>query len=109
MFKADLRKVYKLKRSSLIDTEALSLEIANKTLDLDIWDFQNYHVFFPIEKHNEVDSKLIIQIIQGKDKNVILPKINVSTSSATKCKLRIRGYHYECFLHPLQIKKQRKS
>ena len=64
-----------------MDTEALSLEIANKTLDLDIWDFQNYHVFFPIEKHNEVDSKLIIQIIQGKDKNVILPKINLESKT----------------------------
>jgi len=64
-----------------MDTEALSLEIANKILDLDIWDFQNYHVFFPIEKHNEVDSKLIIQIIQGKDKNVILPKINLESKT----------------------------
>jgi len=64
-----------------MDTEALSLEIANKTLDLNIWDFQNYHVFFPIEKHNEVDSKLIIQIIQGKDKNVILPKINLESKT----------------------------
>ena len=81
MFKADLRKVYKLKRSSLMETEVLSLEIANKTLDLDIWNFQNYHVFFPIEKHNEVDSKLIIQIIQGKDKNVILPKINLESKT----------------------------
>ena len=64
-----------------MDIEALSLEIANKTLDLNIWDFQNYHVFFPIEKHNEVDSKLIIQIIQGKDKNVILPKINLESKT----------------------------
>ena len=64
-----------------MDTEALSLEIANRTLDLNIWDFQNYHVFFPIEKHNEVDSKLIIQIIQGKDKNVILPKINLESKT----------------------------
>jgi len=64
-----------------METEALSLEIANKTLDLNIWDFQNYHVFFPIEKHNEVDSKLIIQIIQGKDKNVILPKINLESKT----------------------------
>jgi len=64
-----------------METEALSLEIANKTLDINIWDFQNYHVFFPIEKHNEVDSKLIIQIIQGKDKNVILPKINLESKT----------------------------
>ena len=77
MLKRELRKVYKLKRSSLTNTEILSLEIANKTLELDIWNLQNYHVFFPIEKHKEVDSRLIIQIVQGKDKNVILPKLNL--------------------------------
>ena len=77
MLKRELRKVYKLKRSSLTNTEILSLEIANKTLEIDIWNLQNYHVFFPIEKHKEVDSKLIIQIVQGKDKNVILPKLNL--------------------------------
>ena len=81
MFKRELRKVYKLKRSSLTNTETLSLEIANKTLEIDIWNLQNYHVFFPIEKHKEVDSKLIIQIAQGKDKNVILPKLNLESKT----------------------------
>jgi len=76
-----LRKIYKEKRNSLFDTENLSLDIANKTLDLDIWNFQNYHVFFPIEKQKEVDSRLIIQIIQGKDKNVVLPKLNFESNS----------------------------
>ena len=81
MLKRELRKVYKLKRSSLTNTETLSLEIANKTLEIDIWNLQNYHVFFPIEKHKEVDSKLIIQIAQGKDKNVILPKLNLESKT----------------------------
>ena len=81
MLKGELRKVYKLKRSSLTNTEILSLEIANKTLEIDIWNLQNYHVFFPIEKHKEVDSKLIIQIAQGKDKNVILPKLNLESKT----------------------------
>ena len=81
MFKRELRKVYKLKRTSLTNTETLSLEIANKTLEIDIWNLQNYHVFFPIEKHKEVDSKLIIQIVQGKDKNVILPKLNLESKT----------------------------
>ena len=81
MLKGELRKVYKLKRSSLTNTEILSLEIANKTLEIDIWDLQNYHVFFPIEKHKEIDSKLIIQIAQGKDKNVILPKLNLESKT----------------------------
>lgn len=80
MFKQELRSIYKFKRNSLTNNEIedLSLSIANKVLGLDIWEYNNYHIFFPIEKHNEVDTKLIIQIIQGKDKNVILPKINFS-------------------------------
>jgi len=81
VLKGELRKVYKLKRSSLTNTDILSLEIANKTLEIDIWNLQNYHVFFPIEKHKEVDSKLIIQIAQGKDKNVILPKLNLESKT----------------------------
>ena len=81
MLKQKLRKIYKEKRNSLFDTQNLSLNIANKTLDLDIWNFQNYHVFFPIEKQKEVDSRLIIQIIQGKDKNVVLPKLNFESNS----------------------------
>ena len=38
-------------------------------------------MFFPIEKNNEIDTKLIIQIIQGKDKNVILPRLNIENKS----------------------------
>ncbi|MGY8945814.1 MAG: 5-formyltetrahydrofolate cyclo-ligase [Flavobacteriales bacterium] len=83
MNKKDLRQLYKNKRNSLDKSEVdnLSLDIANKCLTLDIWKNENYHVYFPIEKQNEIDSKLIIQIIQGKDKNVILPKINLKDNN----------------------------
>ena len=72
MFKQELRSLYKSKRNSLTsnEVEALSLSIANNVLGLEIWDYDNYHIFFPIEKNNEIDTKLIIQAIQGKDKNV---------------------------------------
>lgn len=83
MFKKELRKFYKSKRSSLTNKqiEALSLSLANMVLKLDIWECSNYHIFFPIEKNNEIDTKLIIQVIQGKDKNVILPKLNLENKS----------------------------
>ena len=83
MFKTELRKFYKSKRSSLTNNEieALSLSLANMVLKLDIWECSNYHIFFPIEKNNEIDTKLIIQVIQGKDKNVILPKLNLENKS----------------------------
>ena len=48
-----------------------------------IWDYTNYHIFFPIEKNNEIDTELIIQIIQGKDKNVVLPKTNFNDKTIT--------------------------
>ena len=83
MFKQELRSLYKSKRNTLTsnEVEALSLSIANNVLGLEIWDYDNYHIFFPIEKNNEIDTKLIIQVIQGKDKNVILPKLNLENKS----------------------------
>ena len=83
MFKKELRRFYKSKRNSLTNTkiETLSLSLANMVLELDIWEHSNYHIFFPIEKNNEIDTKLIIQVIQGKDKNVILPKLNLENKS----------------------------
>ena len=85
MLKEDLRALYKKKRNSLDKKKSqdLSFEIANRSLQLNIWNNENYHIFFPIEKQNEIDTKLIIQIIQGKDKNVILPKVNLEENTMT--------------------------
>lgn len=89
MLKEDLRALYKKKRNSLDQKKSqdLSFEIANRSLQLNIWNNENYHIFFPIEKQNEIDTKLIIQIIQGKDKNVILPKVNLEENTMTNCLL----------------------
>jgi 5-formyltetrahydrofolate cyclo-ligase len=85
VLKEDLRALYKKKRNSLDKKKSqdLSFEIANRSLQLNIWNNENYHIFFPIEKQNEIDTKLIIQIIQGKDKNVILPKVNLEENTMT--------------------------
>lgn len=85
MLKEDLRALYKKKRNFLDQKKSqdLSFEIANRSLQLNIWDYSNYHVFFPIENNNEIDTKLIIQIIQGKDKNVVLPKTNFKNKTIT--------------------------
>ena len=83
MKKQTLRLNFKKKRSAFSDgkVQDLSIDIANQVLKLNIWDYNNFHVFFPIEKNNEIDTKLIIQVIQGKDKNVILPKLNLENKS----------------------------
>ena len=42
---------------------------------MDIWNHSNYHIFFPIEKNNEIDTKLIIQVVHGKGQECqFLPK-----------------------------------
>ena len=77
MLKKEIRAIFKSKRGLISSKihEDLSVEIANQCLKLDIWNFTNYHIFLPIKKNKEINTKHIIQIIQGRDKNVILPKI----------------------------------
>lgn len=76
MTKAQLRNKYIEKRNelSLQELDDFSLKIANKLLALNIWDFSYYHIFLPIENKREVNTEFIINILAGKDKNIILPK-----------------------------------
>jgi len=77
MLKHELRKKYKNLRASVPTTKAsgLSLDLANKVLQVPIWDFFYYHIFLSIEEHHEVDTLPLITILQGKDKNVVIPKV----------------------------------
>lgn len=76
--KKELRKKYaQLRRTLTSDqVEEYSLQIANQALKLDIWEYSNYHIFLPIERHNEVDTEYLLHILQGKDKNIIISKSN---------------------------------
>ncbi len=77
MLKKDLRvKILSLRNS--ITTEYLSdqsLQLANTLLTLPIWNFSFYHLFLPITQKKEIDTSYILSILQGKDKNVVLPKM----------------------------------
>jgi len=53
----------------------LSLAIANALLTVPIWDYGYYHIFLPISEQKEIDTHFILTILQGKDKNVVLPKV----------------------------------
>ena len=83
MKKQDLRKIYKTKRGQLTanDIEENSISIANQVLQLPIWEMENYHLFLPIEHQNEVDTNYLLQILQGRDKNVVISKSDFSTTS----------------------------
>lgn len=78
MNKKELRTKYKTLRSNLSfeEIEDLSIEIANKLLELPIWEKIYYHIFLPINKQKEINTEFILNILQGKDKNVIISKSN---------------------------------
>ena len=85
MTKAELRKAYKLKRQELSQEaiEDKSLQVANKLLDLPIWELSFYHIFLSIIEHKEINTDYILSILSGKDKNVVISKSNFSTGNLT--------------------------
>jgi len=80
--KTKLRSKYKNLRAQLSSEiiENKSIEIANKLLELPIWEYSFYHLFLTISEKKEIDTEPILHILQGKDKNVILSKSNFSTN-----------------------------
>lgn len=76
MQKSELRKAYRLKRENLsLDTiQNQSLKISNNILQMKIWSFLYYHLFISITENKEIDTSYILTLLQGKDKNVIIPK-----------------------------------
>ncbi|MHC5354063.1 5-formyltetrahydrofolate cyclo-ligase [Myroides sp. LJL115] len=83
MQKDKLRLKYKELRENLSQDqiEQQSIDIANQSLKLPIWNKTNYHLFLPIAKKKEIDTQYILQILAGKDKNVILSKSNFQDST----------------------------
>jgi 5-formyltetrahydrofolate cyclo-ligase len=79
--KNKLRNKYTSLRNdlSLDQIEEFSLEIANKLLQLPIWDMEFYHLFLSITEKKEINTEFILHILQGKDKNVILSKSDFKT------------------------------
>ena len=76
-----LKKELRIKNISLrnsITTEHISeqsLKLANTLLTLPIWNFSYYHLFLPITEKKEVDTHYILSILQGKDKDIVIPKM----------------------------------
>ncbi|MCB0399037.1 MAG: 5-formyltetrahydrofolate cyclo-ligase [Winogradskyella sp.] len=78
MTKSELRKKYKALRKTLQleQIEDLSLAISNQLLRLNIWDKSFYHVFLSIEEQKEINTEYILNILSGKDKNIVISKSN---------------------------------
>ncbi len=101
MTKKELRKKYKLKRQNLSFSKLddLSLSIANNTLKLPIWDFTFYHIYLSITAQKEVNTDFILNILAGKDKNIVVSKSDFNTLEMTNIlltdatKLKINAYN----------------
>ena len=81
MNKKELRLKYKALRATLSqeDIEDKSLAIANQAVKSDIWNKLYYHIFLPITEHKEVDTEFLLQVLQGKDKEILVSKSNFET------------------------------
>lgn len=85
MRKTDLRKLYKEKRNTLVASQVdeLSLQLANKLLNLPIWEHTYYHLFLSIEEQNEVQTDYILHILHAKDKEIVVSKSDFTTCEMT--------------------------
>lgn len=83
--KKELRLKYKSLRKQLSenDIEEMSLAISNQLIQLDIWNKNYFHIFLPIEEHQEVDTELILHLLSGKDKNILISKSDFETREMT--------------------------
>ncbi|PKV48507.1 5-formyltetrahydrofolate cyclo-ligase [Aquimarina sp. MAR_2010_214] len=78
MNKKELRAKYKTLRSHLSNEEVenLSIDIANQLLKLPVWEKSYYHIFLSIDQKKEINTEFLLNILLGKDKNVIVSKSN---------------------------------
>jgi 5-formyltetrahydrofolate cyclo-ligase len=85
MFKKELRTKYKALRNdiSMEVLEDQSVAIANKLLSIDIWKRTYFHLFLTIEEQKEVDTEFILQILAGKDKEIVVSKSHFDTLEMT--------------------------
>lgn len=92
MDKTEARKKSKEARKKLSteEIEEKSLAIANNLLRLatlpearQVWDKTYYHIFLPIVEHKEVDTEFLLQILAGKDKEIVLSKSDFETREMT--------------------------
>ena len=85
MHKKELRLHYKSLRAALSEQEIeeKSMAIANQLLRLNCWDKTYYHLFLTIEELKEIETEFILQILAGKDKEIVIAKSDFETRKMT--------------------------
>ena len=88
MDKKEARKKSKEARKQLTqeEIEDKSLAIANQLLRMDtvpslrlVWDKLYYHLFLTIVEQKEINTEYILQILAGKDKEIVISKCEFAT------------------------------
>ena len=77
MTKEEIRLNYRKLRHAL-SADAIpekSMRIANNALALPIWRATYFHTFLTIPDKKEVDTSFLITILQGRDKQIVIPKV----------------------------------
>ena len=85
MDKKEARKKSKEARKQLSqeEIEDKSLAIANQLLRMNIWDKLYYHLFLTIEEQKEINTEYMLQILAGKDKEIVISKCEFATLGMT--------------------------
>ncbi|HKX86743.1 MAG TPA: 5-formyltetrahydrofolate cyclo-ligase, partial [Flavobacterium sp.] len=60
-----------------------SLAIANHCLYLPIWEKTYFHLFLPIEAQKEINTEFLLQVLAGRDKEVVIAKSDFETLKMT--------------------------
>jgi len=83
MTKQEIRLKYKALRQAMTidETQDKSLDIANMLLTLAIWDKTYFHIFLTMENQKEVHTEYILNILAGKDKEVIVSRSDFESCS----------------------------
>ena len=81
--KIEAREKYKNLRKKLQESEILdmSVKIANNLLKFNVWGLKTFHLFMTIDENKEVDTKPIFDLLIGKGKEIVIPKINTDTNT----------------------------
>ena len=76
MLKKDIRQKYKSLRAQLTQEqlEEQSFEIAQRLLELNIWNKTYFHLYLSIDSQKEVCTEPLLNILFAKNKEVVLPK-----------------------------------
>lgn len=77
MLKKDLRTHFLELRKNASDAAIAdaSLQLANNTLALPIWEHIYFHIFLSSAQKKELDTRPLITLLQGRDKEIVIPKI----------------------------------